>query len=253
MSKAKLTFYKSCDTEIIIKEEVALARIAWPTFMLQDPVAWKYFGELYSNFNEFQFGLIEESSDKLVAVGNCIPLYFDQPLAELPARGWDWALQKGCEDFKNNIKPNLLCAIQVMLDPDYLGQGLSSQMVGHMRQIGIDAGLDNLIAPVRPNKKTDYPMISINDYITWKSDDNFPFDPWLRVHSRLGASILHPCEKSMLISGKISDWEEWTGMKFPQNGNYPVPGALSPISIDLESNTGLYTEPNVWMVHKLKE
>jgi hypothetical protein len=53
----------------------------------------------------------------------------------------------------------------------------------------------------------------------------------------------------MRISGKISDWEGWTGMKFPNSGEYIIPGALNPVNFDKEKDEGLYVEPNVWVVH----
>lgn len=38
-------------------------------------------------------------------------------------------------------------------------------------------------------------------------------------------------------------------MRFPESGKYVVPGALEPVVIDIESDIGLYIEPNVWMYH----
>jgi hypothetical protein len=55
----------------------------------------------------------------------------------------------------------------------------------------------------------------------------------------------------MRIEGSIADWEAWTGMKFLISHAYFVPGALNPVSMDLEADTGLYIEPNVWIDHPL--
>jgi len=49
----------------------------------------------------------------------------------------------------------------------------------------------------------------------------------------------------------VSDWENWTGMRFPESGDYVVPEALVPVRIDREVDTGLYVEPNVWMHHRI--
>jgi hypothetical protein len=38
-------------------------------------------------------------------------------------------------------------------------------------------------------------------------------------------------------------------MSFPESGEYVVPGALQPITIDREQNMGSYEDPNVWMRH----
>ena len=38
-------------------------------------------------------------------------------------------------------------------------------------------------------------------------------------------------------------------MLFPESDAYVVPGALSPVVMDLERDLGSYEEPNVWMHH----
>jgi hypothetical protein len=38
-----------------------------------------------------------------------------------------------------------------------------------------------------------------------------------------------------VISGTVAEWEEWTGMRFPDSGAYVVPGALVPVDIDRAS------------------
>ena len=54
----------------------------------------------------------------------------------------------------------------------------------------------------------------------------------------------------MEIKGTISDWESWTDMKFPETGKYTIPGALCPVKMDLRKNSGIYLEPNIWVLHK---
>jgi hypothetical protein len=49
----------------------------------------------------------------------------------------------------------------------------------------------------------------------------------------------------------VAEWEEWTDMAFPQTGEYVVPGALVPVTIDRERDERRYVEPNVWMRHPL--
>ena len=55
----------------------------------------------------------------------------------------------------------------------------------------------------------------------------------------------------MRITGTVSEWEKWTGQKFPESGTYTIYGALVPIDIDREADRGVYIEPNVWMYHSL--
>jgi hypothetical protein len=95
-------------------------------------------------------------------------------------------------------------------------------------------------------------LINIDDYITWTTNEGLPFDAWLRVHVRLGAMIIKPCHEAMTIRGTRAEWEEWTGMKFPQSGRYVIPGALNPMAMNVGEDEGVYVEPNVWMVHEIR-
>jgi GNAT superfamily N-acetyltransferase len=158
---------------------------------------------------------------------------------------------KAIEDHKSGVTPNIQSAIQIAIHPDYQSQGLSSRMVQAMRGIAKSKGFKYLVAPVRPNQKSNYPLTSIDDYIKWTNDDELPFDAWLRVHARAGAQIVKPCHKAMTIRGTRSEWEQWTGLRFLQSGEYYIPGALKPMEMNIEKDEGVYIEPNVWMVHQI--
>jgi hypothetical protein len=108
-----------------------------------------------------------------------------------------------------------------------------------------------LIAPVRPSWKDRYPLVPIERYAEWRRPDGFLFDPWMRVHERLGAEVLKPEPRSLRITGSVAEWEQWTGIEFPESGNYWFPGGLATVAIDGEAGTGVYWEPNVWMKHAL--
>lgn len=228
-----------------------LSVASWPEFMLHDPISNENWHELFDRFHEYQFGLLDTQSDRLAAIGNSMPLYWDRPLEELPEQGWDWVFLHAVETHMQGVKPNIQSAIQINIHPDYRSQGLSMLMVKAMRAIGQSKGFRYLVAPVRPTQKTQYPLISIDDYIQWTNEEGLPFDAWLRVHARAGARIIKPCHEAMTIPGTRSDWEEWTGIKFPQSGKYYIPGALNPMDMDIENDKGVYVEPNVWMVHPL--
>jgi hypothetical protein len=45
----------------------------------------------------------------------------------------------------------------------------------------------------------------------------------------------------------VGDWEEWTGMRFPSDGEYVFPGALATLVV--EEGIGTHVEPNVWIRH----
>jgi len=219
--------------------------------MLQDPIAGEHWHELFDLFSDYQFALLDMENSCMAAMANSLPFYWDKPLEDLPEGGWDWVFLKAIDDHKKGTKPNIQSAIQINIHPEYQGQGLSPMMVNAMREIGKSKGFRDLVAPVRPSQKSQYPLTSIDDYIKWTDAKGLPFDAWLRVHVRAGARIIKPCHEAMTIRGTRAEWESWTGMIFPQSGPYVVPSALVPITMDIEKDEGVYMEPNVWMQHPL--
>lgn len=219
---------------------------AWPEFMLWDPVASACFGLLYERFPEFQHFLVDEESDELVAEVNSVPVSLQ--LDALPDRGWDEAMERGTAA---TDPATLVSAIQVMIHPEWQGRGLAALCLERMRAAAVAHGFTDLVAPVRPSWKARYPLTPTERYAAWLTPAGLPFDPWLRVHARLGASIVRVCPRSMTIPATVGEWEERTGLAFPRTGEYVVPGALAPVSIDRETNWGVYVEPNVWVHHRL--
>jgi len=228
-----------------------IADASWPEFMMHDPIANEHWHELFDRFNEYQFALFDTENKRMAAMANSLPFYWDQPLENLPETGWDWVFLKAIEDHQNGVTPNIQSAIQINIHPDYQGHGLSARMVQAMGAIGKSKGFRHLVAPVRPNQKSKYPLTNIDDYIRWTNAEGLPFDAWLRVHVRVGAKIIKPCHEAMFIRGSRAEWENWTSLKFLQSGEYVVAGALNPIRMNMEKDEGIYIEPNVWMVHEL--
>jgi hypothetical protein len=218
---------------------------SWPEFVLNDPVAIRYWGSLFSTFAAFQYVLCDESGTALAA-GHTIPFVWDGTIAGLPA-GWDAVLEQGFHDYTEGRSPTALCGLSIVIAPGVQRQGLSESMARAMKAIAVQHRLNDLVIPLRPSMKSLYPHMSMDEYVAWKREDGAPFDPWLRIHWRLGAEIVGIAPLSMVITETIDKWEEWTGLRFLESGAYPVPGALSPIIIDRMQNLGRYEEPNVWI------
>jgi GNAT superfamily N-acetyltransferase len=219
----------------------------WPEFMYHDPVLNRLFRDAIRGTPELQFYAWDDERDEVVGQGNAIPVAWDGEADSLPNRGIDAALEASVAE--DAPAPNVLCAMQIMVAPSRRGEGLSGRMVGRMHELGRAQGYDRLIAPVRPTMKERYPLTPMERYVEWRQADGALFDPWLRVHERVGAEIVKIAPESMRIPASVGDWEEWTKMEFPESGEYVVPGALVPVEIDRERDEGLYVEPNVWMVH----
>jgi len=220
----------------------------WPEFMLHDSVS-SLFPDLYEKLPDYQFTLVDKEKNIPMAIGNSIPLAWDKAIDDLPDEGWRWALETGLADHDHGVKPNILCALQIVVFREFRGQNLSQWAVRAMKQNGEQHGLPGLVAPVRPNSKPEYPMIPIEEYIKYTLDDGRLFDPWLRVHATLGARIVKICHGAMYITGTIDEWTDWTGINFDHDGEVVIPGALNPVMVDLETDKIDYNEPNVWMYH----
>lgn len=228
-----------------------LTKAAWPEFMLHDAVAAENWHELLDRFADYQVALFDAENERVAAMGNSFPLRWEDSLENLPEEGWDWAFVEAVHQHKQNISPNMQCAIQVAIREEYQGQGLSTNVLYALHGVAEAKGFQYLIVPVRPNEKSKYPLISIDDYITWKREDGLPFDAWLRVHARLGGKVIKTCHQSKVIRGTRAEWEQWTDLKFPQSGPYIIPSALNPIEMNIEKDEGTYIEPNVWMAHRI--
>ncbi len=169
---------------------------------------------------------------------------WDGSLDDLPP-GIDGAIARGFDEGGANV----LCALVIMVPRVLQGEGISRVALEGMVAIARRHGLGTLIAPVRPSRKERYPLTPIERYARWRRDDGLLFDPWMRVHERLGAEILKPEPQSLRITGTVAEWESWLEMPFPESGTYVFPGGLAPIEIDRDEDVGRYWEPNVWMRH----
>jgi hypothetical protein len=222
----------------------------WPEFIFHDPIADLYDRFTLTLFAHLNLYLCDEAGE-LRATGKGVPIVWDGTIANLP-EGWDAALSQAVQAHQTQLPVDTFCALGAMVTQWQHGRGLSKYILRAMKLAAIEAGLTRMIAPVRPTLKSQYPLTPMERYIEWKRDDGSPFDPWLRVHWQEGAKILGVASRSMLIKGKVSEWEGWTGLRFLESGQYVVPDALSPITINYEADEGIYVEPNVWVQHDLQ-
>ena len=177
-----------------------------------------------------------------------LPVLWNGKIDDLPS-SIEEIIVNGLEG--NRQSANTLIAIAAIVDKRFRGEGISAEILKQIRSIAIQRGFGNLIIPVRPTWKARYPLQSMESYSKWRNKDGLFYDPWLRTHQRLGATVMKCVDNTSEIKGTIADWERWTGMIFPESGEYVVKDALQPVLIDVESNVGVYHEPNVWMQHSL--
>ncbi|HET9491734.1 MAG TPA: GNAT family N-acetyltransferase [Methylomirabilota bacterium] len=225
-----------------------LAAAAWPRFLRQgDQLGLgRYWPWLFEQ-GDFQL-LVCDGADRVVAAGHTIPIDWDGTPDGLP-ESMVAVLRNARETRDTGRRPTALSALAAMVSPERRGQGLSSELIRAMAAVARQHRLSALVAPVRPTLKASYPLAPMERYVRWTRSDGAPLDPWIRVHWRLGAEIVRVVPRTLLIAGRVADWEAWTEMAFPDTGPYVVPGALQPVVIDRERDEGRYEDPNVWMQH----
>ena len=214
-------------------------------FLGRGEIAARHWGKLRDELPELQLVLWDDDRDVVVGHARTMPA---REAEGLPG-GIDDILETWFGDGPRR-EPDVLSAMVAVVSRGRQGEGLSRVLIEAMRDLAGRAGFSSLIAPVRPTWKDRYPLIPLERYASWTRDDGLPFDPWLRVHARLGAELLQVCPESMTVEGSVSDWEEWTALVFPDEGDYIVPGALVPVRF--EAGRGSYVEPNVWMRHPVR-
>jgi GNAT superfamily N-acetyltransferase len=202
----------------------------------------RYWGRLYIGFPDFQVALVD--GEELLAEAHAIPIAWDGTLGDLPS-GWDEGFTRG---MTSDRVATALMAVAISVAPERQGQQLSSRMIRAFTDSARAAGLTSVVAPVRPTWKERYPLIPIERYVEWRREDGTHFDPWIRIHERVGGDILAAAPESMTIRAPVADWEEWTGMRFPDDGEY-VFGGLAPLVV--RDGVGTHVEPNVWMLHRV--
>ena len=209
--------------------------------MAHDPVVQSFWPQLYDQYPDFQLWVVDREVGRRATVGYAcsVPVGWN---GNPSPRGIDWALTDGVEG-----TPTTLCAIVAGVVPEYRG-------LRHRRDDPAAARGDRRRSRPRRARRAGAPDVegplsarAARQLCGWRRADGLPYDPWLRTHERLGGELVAVAPRSMTISGTRMEWEEWTGMVFPEDGNYVVPGALVPVHF--KNGRGVYVEPNIWVRH----
>ena len=219
----------------------------WDAYTLQDTVFLQYWDHIVARYAEYTFYICNEN-DTLMLSGTAVPLHYSAPLDSLPDGGWRWVISQAAT---NDQPPTMLCALGIHIEKPYRGHGLTRLALQTIHDLAAQHGFTQLIVPVRPSQKANFPLIPMRDYITWQREDGLLYDAWMRAHQHTGARVLHVAAASMVVRGTVAQWVAWTGGEFPGDGQYIVPGGLVPMTVT--NGEGVYEEPNVWMVHDVTE
>lgn len=235
-----ITLNKAPKLSAALKE---LNDATWPRFLLSADV--RNWSSIYSEFQSFQ--VLALDGNNLVAAGLAVPFEWNVGLP--PPSTIDEVVYSARWPHEST---GVLCALGILVRPEYRRQGLSRTILLEMRNLSEINGLQGVLAPVRPNRKHEHPEESIESYADRRDEKGRLADPWLRVHEKLGGERLGVALEAVSVIGSIEEWESWTEMRFPVAGSYSIPEGLVPITIDCEKGQGTYFEPNVWYFHQIQ-
>src|SRR5689334_9221264 len=160
----------------------------WPKYNQHGATLNHYWDQLYEIFPDWQFVLYDSGDETVLAEGHTIPVAWDGTDTGL-GPGIDATVTAAFELQAVSGRPTAVSALAAEIPPRHQRRGLAKVMLQSMAALARDAGLAHLIAPVRPTLKDRYPTIPIDRYARWMRPDGTPFDPWMRVHTQLGARI----------------------------------------------------------------
>jgi hypothetical protein len=226
----------------------SIEQAAWSNlgFLNYTRAHYEYYSELLDAYPEYQLCLVDEDTGYPVAVANSVP-FACSGLDDLPAEGWDWLVETAART--KNTHVNMLGALAVSVPAVHRSKGYARLMIRSLLNLAKTKNLDGVVVPVRPTGKAQHPWVPITEYITWTDDSGRPYDPWIRSHLSAGAKLIGPCERSMVVHDHIAFWENWSNKHFEKSGAYALDGAIAPVEIDVERQTGTYEEPNIWVAY----
>lgn len=219
-------------------EALEIENAVWAPFHWEheDGPAWQYDPMLW---------VVAELGGRLVGTADGCRMHWDGDPAHLPAGGWQQVLEQAPEALDQDAPWG--CALGTSILPQVRGMQLSGRLLQGLVAQAQLAGLRGLLAPARPTARARMPHLPIADYARVRLPDGRHFDPWLRVHERIGGRIIASCSPSMQVTAPINDWERWLGEPLPLTGRLLITGAIG--YLELDEGLGTLTEDSVWVLH----
>jgi hypothetical protein len=245
---AKLAIRSRAESPELRKAALAIEQAAWEElgYLNYTRAHYEHYQDLLDAYPEYQLCLVDEDAGYPVAVANSVPFVCSSP-DDLPPEGWDWLVETAAG--RQNKRANMLGALAVSVPAIHRSKGYARLMIRSLIGLAESNEFNGVVVPVRPTGKVKHPWTPIAEYLSWTDPKGRPYDPWVRSHLASGGTLVGPCERSMVVHEPIGFWENWSKKRFQQTGPYALKGAIVPVKIDVDKQTGTYEEPNVWVAY----
>lgn len=220
---------------------------------LEDKV-WGTFnqaGEVWADYiKEMHLVAIDSETSEMLGTIDGTPFDWDGVPASLPNGGWADVVRQAIgfgDNPEKKAEAQWAAAIGTSIEPAHQGRGLAQKLLEALKKEVLAQGYKGLVAPVRPTERWRMPSISIEEYADTRLEDGRHFDPWVRIHEKIGGEIIGICPASAVFKASHKQWEEWAGMRLPKTGDVLVPGAIN--FLRLENQRGILKEDSIWIKH----
>ena len=245
---AHLAIHSRADSPELKKAASSIEQAAWDElgYLNYTRAHYEHYQYLLDEYPDFQLCLVDEETGYPVAVANSVPFVCSGP-DDLPPEGWDWLVETAARN--RNIGSNMLGALAVSVPAVHRSKGYARLMIAALGKLAESKKYRGVVVPVRPTGKVKHPWVPIAEYLSWTDPKGRVYDPWVRSHLASGGKLVGPCERSMVVHEPLGFWENWSKKTFEETGRYALDGAIVPVRIDVDRQTGTYEEPNVWVTY----
>jgi len=209
------------------------------------PFNWLAEGSVGLDYDPDLHVVAVDDAGKMVATIDACGMQWDGDPKTLPPEGWRDVNLLAAEGFAE--QPPYACALGASILTHARGGGLAQDLLSTLRTRVFEMGYEGMLAPVRPSARAQMPHLSIKEYAEVRLPDGRHFDPWMRAHESVGGKIVAVTERSMYWWGEKEGWEEWIGVKLPDNGRLLIEGSTGWLT--LIDGYGELVEDSVWFLH----
>jgi hypothetical protein len=214
------------------------------------------FGQTALDWIVFHTSAGNQGASELIAHGVTTRLRWNGDPAVLP-RGWTGAVRQSYEEsILGRTPPDTLVGLFISAESAFREQGWAGQVAEAMKRIGSEAGLRDLIIPLRLPTRYEWQnaRMPYEEFALRKRDDGEYRDHWLRLHVRLGAEVLATSSVSHQHAMHPADLLRQVKCEpLERTGEYLVKWNDEYYSafVDLEREYAVINEGCVWVRHPL--
>lgn len=214
---------------------------------------------MFENIPLYLIILIDNHSineeDQLIAHGIMTDISWNKKSSGLP-EGWQGAVRRSYEDIANKSTKDTLVGLYVRVEKEFKRKGWSEKIINAMKLFANDHGYNSLIIPLRlPQRFTiQYAKMPYKKFISLKKENGQFLDHWLRLHTRLGGTILSVCLTSHQHAMNLNDFvTQFNTRKIRYNGYYlsEKQGLWYNVYVDRKRKFALINQECTWIQHAL--